>query len=70
MSKITLGDNGLRCQTIPIKFQQSNMEIWGYETKGGIEIYAYSEAIPPQTIFTIPLSTIRAYIRHLDKAKP
>jgi hypothetical protein len=67
MSKIKLGNDGLRLNFIPLVETSGARETWAYENKNGIEIHAYIGESIPQIITTVPLRSIRAYLRHIEK---
>jgi len=69
MSKTRLGDDGLRLNIIRLS-EEKNREAWAYETASGIQVHVYVGPEISQIITQVPLRQIRAYIRHIEKAKP
>jgi hypothetical protein len=71
MSKITLSsEDGLRCEPIQLmagtERDGEGVEMWAYEIPNGISVYFYSQKTGGVNTI-IPLRSIRAYMRHLQK---
>lgn len=60
----------LKCNAVTMsKVGGGLRDIWVYEMPTGLEVYGSVAMRDSTYIATIPVSTIRAYLRRLDKGK-
>jgi hypothetical protein len=66
MSKITLDKFGLRREPIKLSLNQDG-EAWCYEDQTGIDVHVQFPGEIGQAVVLIPLRSIRAYVRNIEK---